>query len=290
MSDAKERFLRYLSVVRNASKHTLRNYGIDIDCFLQSVDLFSADRKSIRQFIFDQRESGISKRTLARRLSSLRSFFRFCLRERIVERNPMEQIDSPKLDKPLPRALTQPQVEFFLSLPDTSSYLGLRDRAILELLYSSGLRVGELVSLNREDVNCAELLLKVMGKGSKERFVPTTAVAASWLTRYLSHEERPFCAEYTGGTAIFLNKFGNRLTSRSVDRLFVYYHRKSGFAEPITPHVLRHTIATHWLERGMDLKTIQLLLGHSSMATTTIYAEVSPELKKKAVLEHHPRQ
>jgi integrase/recombinase XerC len=157
----------------------------------------------------------------------------------------------------------------------------------MELFYSSGLRVSELAGLRRGDFDKEELLLLVRGKGKKERIVPITENAANWITVYLADGER--ASVQKDPEAIFLNRFGKRLTTRSIDRLFCSYLAKSGFADTITPHVIRHTIATHWLEQGMDLKTIQVILGHASMATTTIYTEVSSDLKKRVVAALHPR-
>jgi integrase/recombinase XerC len=199
----------------------------------------------------------------------------------------MDCIDTPKRDRTVPHSLSYSQIEHFFNLPDISTFLGFRDRTIMELFYSSGLRVSELAGLNRSDFDKEELLLLVRGKGKKERIIPITENAAHWITSYLFHQER--FAQQQDGKAIFLNRLGTRLTTRSIDRLFCYYLAKSGFADIITPHVIRHTIATHWLEQGMDLKTIQVLLGHSSMATTTIYTEVSSDLKKLVVAALHPR-
>jgi integrase/recombinase XerC len=302
------RFLDYLQSVRGASEHTIRSYAHDLHVFalfltsndaksvsphvdgtseLPKISLHSIDRKTIRAFIISERDRAISKRSVARRLSSLRTFFRYCLRERLIESNPMDAIDSPKLDRTVPHSLSYSQIEHFFNLPDISTSLGLRDRAIMELFYSSGLRVSELAGLNRKDLDKEELLLLVRGKGKKERIIPITENAAKWMTAYLTNEER--LAVQEDPEAIYLNRFGKRLTTRSIDRLFCFYLAKSGFADTITPHVIRHTIATHWLEQGMDLKTIQVLLGHSSMATTTIYTEVSSDLKKRVVAALHPR-
>lgn len=300
-------FLEYLQDVKGASEHTVRSYANDLSSFASflnkgqpvrivvgdipheqvSCNLRSIDRKIIRSYIISERERSISKRSVARRLSSLRSFFRYCVREKRVEQNPMDFIDSPKLDRTVPHSLSYSQIEHFFSLPDISTLLGYRDRTIMELFYSSGLRVSELAGLNRIDLDQDELLLLVRGKGKKERVIPITENAAQWLQGYLSHPMRS--AIQKDSKAIFLNRRGTRLTTRSIDRLFCFYLAKSGFADAITPHVIRHTIATHWLEQGMDLKTIQMLLGHSSMATTTIYTEVSSELKKRVVAALHPR-
>jgi integrase/recombinase XerC len=301
------KFLGYLRDIKGASEHTIRSYANDLSAFAsfvdggkpfrivlgdipqttQSCELRFIDRMIIRSYIRSERERNISKRSVARRLSSLRSFFRYCLREKWVEQNPMDLVDSQKLDRTVPHSLSYSQIEHFFSLPDISTLLGYRDRTIMELFYSSGLRVSELAGLNRSDLDQDELLLLVRGKGKKERVIPITENAAQWLQGYLLHPQRS--AIQKDGKAIFLNRHGTRLTTRSIDRLFCFYLVKSGFADTITPHVIRHTIATHWLEQGMDLKTIQMLLGHSSMATTTIYTEVSSELKKRVIATLHPR-
>lgn len=295
------RFLEYMRVVKGASEHTLRSYANDLGVFerfvapesgdhagaTEATNFFFVDRKVIRAFIASERDRSISKRSVARRLSSLRSFFRFCIREKILDSNPMECIDSPKLDRTVPHSLSYSQVEHFFNLPDLTTLIGFRDRTMMELLYSSGLRVSELAGLNKADFDREELLLVVRGKGKKERVIPITDNAAQWMTRYLAHPER--LSLQVDEEAIFLNHRGGRLTTRSIDRLFCAYLAESGFADTITPHVIRHTIATHWLEQGMDLKTIQVLLGHSSMATTTIYTEVSSDLKKRVVASLHPR-
>jgi integrase/recombinase XerC len=277
--------------MKGSSGHTVRGYATDIALFEEflgeSVTLAQIDRKTIRAFIVAEHERGVSKRSMARRLSSLRSFFRYCLREKLLEQSPMDGIDNPKLDRPVPHSLSYDQIERFFNLPDTSTLLGFRDRTMMELFYSSGLRVGELAGINRSDLDANELLLLVRGKGKKERIIPVTENAVQWIGSYLAHPDRANVQK--DDHALFLNKFGRRLTTRSIDRLFALYMAKGGFAQTITPHVIRHTIATHWLEQGMDLKTIQLLLGHSSMATTTIYTEVSSDLKKRVVSSLHPR-
>ena len=299
-------FLSHLKLVKNASEHTLRNYAIDLAtlknfCLTKNepasqeeeIPLSSIDRKLLRSFLAWCHDKGSSKRTIVRRLSSLRSFFTYCVREGLLQKNPMEDVDSPKLEKNLPITLSYDQVQKLFDQPDTTTYLGLRDRTMMELFYSSGLRVSELAGLNKEDLDTHHLLLKVRGKGRKERIVPITKNAEKWLTEYLVNPKRFQHSDLhqpaRDHEAIFLNKLGSRLTTRSIDRLFEAYLKKSGLAGDITPHTIRHTIATHWLENGMDLKTIQLLLGHSSMATTTLYTHVSTKLKKELVQRLHPR-
>lgn len=321
------RFLEHLKAVKNASEHTIRNYAIDLNAFKAYLELTwlkdinpehfpdkisfkdsyhqrstlfdhqlsldKIDRKTIRGFLAELSLNQQNKRTIARRLSSLRSFFRYSHSQKFIENDPTEELDHPKIDRKLPASLSYDQISHLFDQPDTSIYLGFRDRTIMELFYSSGLRVSELVALNREDFDYTHLTVKLRGKGKKERIVPITKNAADWIKTYLEHSERfsnsnIHCAEIDPH-AIFLNKLGTRLTPRSVDRKFDYYLNKSGLSGKVTPHTIRHTIATHWLENGMDLKTIQELLGHSSLSTTTIYTQVSTKLKKKVYDETHPR-
>ena len=320
-------FLEHLRTIRNASEHTIRNYAIDLNsfknyiendllkdvkqedrpqkiCYVSSLQerwkerdhllpLESINKKTIRGFLANLNNTQSNKKTIVRRLSSLRTFFKFVVSQKMLPYNPTEDLETPKIEKSLPVSLSYDQVKRLLELPDTSSLLGLRDRVIMELLYSSGLRVSELASLNRQDFDAKSLLIKLRGKGKKERIVPITKNAAEWILAYLNLPERYLDtdghAAQVDDSAIFLNKLGTRLTTRSVDRNFSKYLKASGMACTVTPHTIRHTIATHWLENGMDLKTIQDMLGHSSLATTTIYTQVSMSHKKKVYDESHPR-
>jgi integrase/recombinase XerC len=298
-------YLQYLRAVKNASEHTLRNYQIDLEAFQKFLFAFQEgkedhvermpvsliDKRVIRGFLAELAGKQAKKRTILRRLSSLRSFFKYLIKEQMLESNPME-IEGPKMDKTIPVSITYEQVERLFAQPDTKSYLGFRDRCMMELLYSSGLRVSELVALNREDIDLNNLKIRLMGKGKKQRVVPITKNAAEWITSYLNHPARNIdSCEHKAEVdekAVFLNKWGKRLTVRSVDRNFDHYLTASGLVERITPHTIRHTIATHWLEKGMDFKTIQVLLGHQSLATTTIYTHVSTRLKKEVYDKAHP--
>ena len=292
------KFLFYLRVVKNASEHTVRNYGLDLERFKKFFSkesdpdflLTAVDKRAIRLFLASMAQEGAAKKSVHRRLSSLRSLFAFCMKERLVSYNPLDEIESPKLEKKIPTPLAYEQVLHFFEQPDQSSYLGFRDRCIMELFYSSGLRISELVGLSRRDIDGS--CLRVMGKGRKERIVPITKTALQWLNDYLNHPQRHCESEehqpQADPEAIFLNKWGTRLTTRSIDRHFKHYLQLSGLASKITPHTIRHTIATHWLEKGMDLKTIQMLLGHSSLATTTIYTQVSSRLKRDTYQKTHP--
>lgn len=287
---AKDKFLEYFRVVKDASEHTLRNYAIDLQAFegfLENPQMASIERKDIRAFLAKMTDEQKKRKTIARRLSSLRSFFKYAITQKWITVNPVEDLENPKIEKMLPPSLNYDQVLHLFEQPDTTVYTGFRDRVIMELLYSSGLRVSELAALNRSDMDLPNLLIKLKGKGKKERIVPITKNAAEWITKYLNHSERSFVEE--DDKAVFLNRHGSRLTTRSIDRKFVLYLTASGLAANITPHTIRHTIATHWLENGMDLKTIQVILGHSSLTTTTIYTHVSTTLKKKVYDEAHPR-
>lgn len=285
-------FIHHLDVVKNASVHTLRNYRLDLKAFESFTKDQAVDKKLIRSYLAHLQMKGVSKRTVLRHLSSLRSMFKYLLKEKKIKENPVVDIGSPKLDKPIPKALSYPEVQELFDQPNTEKFLGLRDRSIMELFYSSGLRISELAGINRGDVNFQARSLRVRGKGKKERIVPITQNVVKWIQKYLDDPRR-----YEEGKphfqkdpdAIFLNKWGKRLTTRSIDRLFKTHLQKSGLAGNITPHTIRHTIATHWLENGMDLKTIQVLLGHASLGTTTIYTRVSTKLKREVYERFHPR-
>jgi len=295
MKEWKEKFLSYLQAIKNASVHTLRNYGMDLadfQGFAQAENIKAVDKRMIRGYLAHLNQKQATKRTILRRLSALRSFFKYLLKEGAIAHNPLEEIDAPKLEKTIPAPLTREEIDRLFQQPDTQTYLGFRDRAIIELFYSSGLRISELVGLNRHDLDAGNLTLRVKGKGKKERVIPITKNAAAWISSYLNHPERTLDSEIhqaeKNHEAIFLNKWGERLSVRSVDRNFKFYLKQSGLAAKATPHTIRHTIATHWLENGMDLKTIQTLLGHSSLATTTIYTQVSSKLKKIVYDKAHP--
>ena len=295
MEQWKEKFLTYLTAVRNASPHTIRNYRMDLEAFagfLRGTQLLSVDKWRVREYLAHLNQKQATKRTILRRLSSLRSFFKFLLKEGALTHNPLDEIDAPKLDKTIPSPLSREEIDRLFTQPDTASYLGFRDRVIMELFYSSGLRISELVGLDRSDFDQANFTLRVKGKGKKERVIPITKNAANWITSYLTHPERSLDSDLhqaeKNPKAVFLNKWGERISTRSVDRNFKHYLKTSGLAAKATPHTIRHTIATHWLENGMDLKTIQTLLGHTSLATTTIYTQVSKKIKKEVYDNAHP--
>lgn len=323
---AAEQFLKHLKAIKNASEHTIRNYAIDLNALKEYIErrsfpehkpsdlpekithhliherdpkrdalipLSLIDRRVIRAFLAELTTKGANKKTIVRRLSSIRAFFKYLFSRQLIKINPAEELETPKIEKKIPVSLSYDQVLTLFEQPDVDHLLGYRDRTIMELFYSSGLRVSELAALDRIDFDFQNLLVKLKGKGKKERVIPITKNAAQWIKNYLDHPARHTSSEshsaQIDSSAIFLNKRGTRLSTRSIDRNFDRYLKASGLAGKVTPHTIRHTIATHWLENGMNLKTIQILLGHSSLTTTTIYTQVSPKLKKKVYNQTHPR-
>jgi integrase/recombinase XerC len=293
-------FLNYLEVIKNASNHTIRNYKIDLKYFFdflkknyKNINFFKINKLIIRSYLATLYEKKLKNRSIMRKISSLRSFFHYLMKEKLIKENPLDEIDSPKRVKAFPNAISYQQIENLFSIPNIENYLGLRDRAIMEIFYSSGLRLSELVFLNKKDFDEINLTLNVFGKGKKQRIVPITKTAKDWILKYLNHKNRyvdnNINKKEKDKEAIFLNRFGKRISVRSIDRNFKKYLLDSNLDLKITPHTIRHTIATHWLENGMDLKTIQMLLGHENLATTTIYTQVSSTLKRKVYDQTHPR-
>jgi integrase/recombinase XerC len=272
------KFLRYLDVERNVSKHTLRAYEIDLRDFSRfcGSDIDRIDLVDIRGFVSELINKGKSKTTVSRKIATIRSFFRYLYQEGMVKLNPAKLVPSPKTPKHLPTSLSVDDVFGLIESPGRIGMLSVRDRAILEMLYSSGLRVSEIVSLDLEDINVRDGLIKVKGKGRKERIVPVGKKALDALKLYLV--ERRLLRKKKGieetDTALFLNRKGKRLTDRQVRRIVVKYARIYGIKGQVSPHVLRHTFATHLLIGGADLRVIQELLGHSSLSTTQRYTHL----------------
>ena len=283
-----ERFLHFLRIERNASEYTCQNYLHDLRRFLavlghQRVE--SVRPMDVRRFVAQLSEAGEARRTIARRLSCLRSFFRYLCREGTLEQNPAVAIPTPRLEKRLPSFLDEQQVARLLTTPSTEKWQGLRDRAILETLYSTGMRVSELVGLSLEDLDEISGTAIVRGKGKKERLCPIGETALMSIRGYLARRPNKLQAP----VALFVSQKGTRLTVRQVDRLLVRYVRQAGLPAAISPHSLRHSFATHLLERGADLRSVQELLGHASLSTTQIYTHITPQRLKKVYDQTHPR-
>ena len=284
-----EKFINYLKVEKNSSAHTITNYLVDLKAFEQFLgekEITSIDHLMLRKFLAEMRARNYAKRTIARKLASLRSFFRFMYREGHIKANPITAISTPKLDKKLPIVLDEGKVAKLLQCPPEDDVFGLRDRALLETIYSAGIRVSELVGLDVRDVDLIAEIIKVFGKGSKERMVPIGAPAASAIRRYLDKRGE---AKARDKNAVFLGKNGTRLRDRSVRRIVDKHMRACSLAEHISPHSLRHSFATHMLDRGADLRSVQELLGHANLSTTQIYTHVTMERLKSVYDKAHPR-
>ena len=272
MKDHIDKFLKYLEIERAASAHTLRAYRKDLEEFSKFVNIKPEDVElaDVRGFIAEQIKSGLNKTSVSRRLASIRSFFKFLYREGYKRTNPAKLVSNPKLPKLLPRFLSVDDAFALVERPAGTGFLPARDRAILELLYSSGLRVSEISSLNIDDINTKEGFLKVKGKGRKERMVPVGSKAIDAIKSYMVER----IALKSKDRFLFLNRTGKGLSDRGVRRLVVKYARMTGISGKIGPHALRHTFATHLLQGGADLRVIQELLGHSSLSTTQKYTHL----------------
>ncbi|MBN1526736.1 MAG: tyrosine recombinase XerC [Candidatus Omnitrophica bacterium] len=286
-----EKFINYLKVERNVSKHTVTNYAVDLASFAEFLgdkDIAGVDHLALRRFLAEMRSKNYSKRTVARKLATLRTFFRFLYREGHIKTNPITAIMTPKLDKKLPKFLDVNKVERLITSPDAETVPGLRDRAIFETLYSTGIRVSELVGIDSDDVDFISGVVKVLGKGAKERMVPIGDTALTAIRKYLDKRAAEK-ARAKDKHAVFLNKNGTRLTDRSVRRIVDKYIRVCAIEEKISPHSLRHSFATHLLDRGADLRSVQELLGHMNLSTTQIYTHVTMERLKAVYDKAHPR-
>ncbi|MBI3040123.1 MAG: tyrosine recombinase XerC [Chloroflexi bacterium] len=293
MQEIFDRYINYLEAERNASPYTVRNYTTDLMGFFdflrgrEIASLKAVDKHVLRDYLLHLMEQGIVKTSIARKLSAIRSFYRYLVREEILSVSPVATTSSPKLDRRLPSFLTTGEIVRLLEAPDVATPQGQRDRAFLELLYASGLRVSELVSLNREQVNLDTREIRVWGKGSKERMVLMGEPAAAALTAYLNQGRLELLGK-RGTNALFLNRYGGRLTERSVQSILQEYANIAGIGKRVHPHMLRHTFATHLLDGGADLRVVQELLGHASLSSTQIYTHVSQSQAKKVYLSAHP--
>lgn len=286
-------FLAYLTHERNASPHTIASYRRDISQLAQYLEicglkLKQVDNVTIRGFLASLYQKGNSKSTIARKLAAVRSFFQFCFQKKWMADNPAKIVATPKQKKHVPSFLSEEEMAKFLDLPKTAKVLDLRDKAILELLYASGIRVSELVGVNLEDINFKERLIRVRGKGKKERLIPFGKVAKASLVSYLRVQSQINRGQIDENS-FFLNYRGTRLTSRSVERIVDKQLRLSALKRKISPHSLRHSFASHLLSRGADLRVIQELLGHESLATTQKYTHLDLRQLLDVYRKSHPR-
>lgn len=290
--DHTQDFLAHLAVERNLSPRTLDSYRRDLRQFSSWLDergleLNEVERSTLRNYLGARRDAGLSPRSAARALSALRSFFRFLVATEVQVNDPTANLRSPSLWKTVPRALSSDEIEVLLAAPDTATPLGLRDRAMIETLYATGLRVSELVGLTVDRVRLDPGYVRVVGKGRKERLVPLGDSAVMWIDDYgqsarpgLDRERRP---------ELFLNHRGGKLTRQGFWKILRGHALRADISSPISPHIVRHSFATHLVENGADLRSVQMMLGHASLTTTEIYTHVATQRLRRLYDEKHPR-
>jgi len=288
-----DRFLEHLVVERNASPQTVRAYATDLARYLEwaqraSVDPLAPDPPQLRRYLSELDRAKYARRTIARRLSAVRSLFAYLNREGITSIDPAAVVATPKLPSRLPRTVPTDLLVALLDAPDAATPAGLRDRALLELLYATGARVSEVAGLSLGDLDLSDSRLRVLGKGSKERDLPLHRQAVARLRTYLA-DGRPGLHPRLGEEAVFLNRAGGRLTDGGIRRMLKRYLDSLGESSGITPHTLRHTFATHLLEAGADLRTVQELLGHVALSTTQIYTHIGVKRLQRVHRDSHPR-
>jgi tyrosine recombinase XerC len=280
-----DKFMRYMEIEKNYSRHTLLNYKIDLEgfrAFLGESGIENVDYLFLRKYLASLKEKNLGAKSMARHLSALRSFFKFLIREGYLKANPILSLASPKIEKHLPKFLTEEEVSNLIESSIPKGESGLRDRAILETFYSSGLRISELVGINLEDIDFIGGVIKVRGKGKKERIVPIGDKAIEAIRAYIDKKKKE-------SQALFLNKNGKKITDRGVRNIVAKYMRISGVKQGASAHTLRHSFATHLLNRGADLRTVQELLGHVNLATTQIYTHLTTDRLKSVYDKAHPR-
>jgi tyrosine recombinase XerC len=291
MQEVFNKYINYLEAEKNASQYTVRNYTNDLLEFFNFVaekkikTLRNVNKQTLRTYMAHLMEQEYAKTSIARKLSAIRSFYRYLMREELIKASPAATTVSPRLDRRLPSFLTIDEAKHLVESPDLSKPYGQRDRALLELLYASGLRVSELVNMDVEQINLATNEIRVWGKGSKERVVLIGAPAARALDNYISKGRRELLGDKKNH-ALFVNRYGERLLARRVQKILEKYSRK--IDKKVHPHVLRHTFATHLLDGGADLKVVQELLGHADLSSTQIYTHVTQSRARKIYLSAHP--
>ncbi len=288
-----ERFLESLWLEKGLSPHTVAAYRSDLGQYqhwlqARGVELHDSGREAILDHLAWRLSAGYQARSTARFLSGLRGFYRFLLREGLIAQDPTLQVELPQLGRPLPKSLSEADVEALLAAPDIGEPIGLRDRAMLEVLYACGLRVSELISLTLEQVNLRQGVLRVFGKGSKERLVPLGEEAIAWVERY-TREARPFLLDGKPSDVLFPSLRGEQMTRQTFWHRIKLQAKVAGILKPLSPHTLRHAFATHLLNHGADLRVVQMLLGHSDLSTTQIYTHIARARLQELHAQHHPR-
>ena len=288
-----ERFTDALWMEHGLSKNTLAAYrndlaGLAVWLAARGRELRSARRQDLLGYLSERVTDGARPRTTARLVSSMRRYYRFLIREGSLQEDPSVRIETPRIGRPLPDTLSESEVEALLDAPETADPLGLRDRAMLELLYACGLRVSELVGLTSDQVNLTQGVVRLMGKGNKERLVPLGEEAVDWLQRYIDEGRFELAAD-SSARQLFITRRGTGMTRQAFWYRIRHYAVISGINKHLSPHTLRHAFATHLLNHGADLRVVQMLLGHSDLSTTQIYTHVARERLKELHAQHHPR-
>lgn len=287
------RFIHYLTVERGLARNTLSSYQLDLNqyqvfCQSQGLNPLGEGRNAVMAYLLKLKKDGRAPATISRHLAALKSFYRFLLNEGVISTDPTVNLESPRMAQRLPRVLTPDEVDRLLAQPRTNTPAGLRDKAMLELLYATGIRVSELVSMDLSDVNLEHGFIRCFGKGARERIIPLGSVAARYVAEYLTRAR----AKLTRGenaSALFVNQQGHRLTRQGFWKIIKKYARQGRIAKVITPHTLRHSFATHLLENGADLRSVQELLGHADIATTQIYTHLTRTRLREIYDRTHPR-
>jgi len=289
MRDLIDNFLNYLSVERNLSKNTIISYSRDLNSYINFLEtqkiesLNNTSRGDITNFMLKQKDAGLSTNSIIRSLAAIKSFYRFLLREGLILSDPTDMLESPKIYKHIPESLTISEVQRLIESPKIRDKVGIRDKAILETMYAAGLRVSEVINLKLEDIDLDIGYLRCLGKGSKQRIIPIGKKAVSAIRKYLEKvrkDKSPY---------LFLNRRHNRLSRQSVWKIIKKYARSAKISSQIKPHTLRHSFATHLLQRGADLRFVQELLGHSDISTTQIYTHIDKDRLKSIHKKYHPR-
>jgi integrase/recombinase XerD len=294
MRELIDTFLNYLSVERGLARNTIISYREDLNSYFDFIAKLNIDalskitKNDIVNFMLNQKDKGIAANSIARRLAAVRMFHRFLARERILKADPSGLIDSPKLGRKIPDTLSLNEVDALISRPDIRDKQGIRDKAILETLYATGMRVSEAANLKVDNVNLDIGFLRCIGKGNKERVIPLGKKAINAIQRYLKIS-RPYFLKKKESEFLFLNRFGKKISRQSLWKIIKRYAKEARIKKPIKPHMLRHSFATHLLERGADLRSVQEMLGHSNISTTQIYTHINKDRLKTVHRMFHPR-
>ncbi|WAA13820.1 site-specific tyrosine recombinase XerD [Fervidibacillus halotolerans] len=296
MKNEMQDFLHFLIVEKGLAENTIQSYKRDLNSFCQFLqkelnisDFNRVQRSDIMQFLNRLKQENKSSRTIARHIASIRSFHQFLLRERITDFDPTLHIETPHREMTLPKVLNVNEVEVLLQSPDETTPFGLRDKAMLELMYATGMRVSELINLNVKDVHITMGFVRCIGKGNKERIIPIGKYALSAVDTYIRKGRRKLLRQKYRTDALFLNHHGKRLSRQGFWKILKQLAQKAGIQKELTPHTLRHSFATHLLENGADLRSVQEMLGHSDISTTQIYTHVSKSRLKDVYGKYHPR-